>query len=424
VRSLIAALLAAATVAVWAPGFAGPYHYDDFVTPVGDPASASIGAFAREVRGTLRPVTKLTYAVEASLGLADHPGARRAVSAVFHAGAAVALMLLLVELVPGLGLAAAALLALLWAAHPVQAEAVLALAGRPAALSTALLLFGLLAYAREHRFTAAILVGAAALARETALAGALPLLVLELRELRRRGGLGEHARNLWPAALALVGAAAWIVATPRVQTLVSFSFEGRPLAESIVQQVAAVPVGLSLYVRPGALSMDHGELLPIAPASPLFVLGIVLYLLAVVAAFSVRRAPLRAFGAALWLAAVLPTQSLVPKLDPLTERPLCLALAGLVFLLVRPRRAWIAALALAPALVVATVARAGLYRDDVALWRQAAANSAHNARPHVNYALQLLASGERDEARRELEAARAMEPDNPRAEVILEEEFP
>ena len=89
----------------------------------------------------------------------------------------------------------------------------------------------------------------------------------------------------------------------------------------------------------------------------------------------------------------------------------------------RPRRA---GLALAPALAVAvaTVARAGLYRDDLALWRQTAAVSAHNPRPHLSYALLLLAAGEREAARRELEAARAMAPDDPRAESILEEEYP
>ena len=416
-RTLVSALLAAATVAAWAPGFAGPYHYDDFVTPLTDPASASVGAFAHEVRGTLRPVTKLTYAAEASLDLTERPAVRRAVSALVQAGAAVALLLLLLELVPGLGPAGAALVAFVWAAHPVQAEAVLAVAGRPAALSTALMLFGLLAHARERRATAAVLLAAAALARETALAAALPLVILELRR------PGAHVRRLAPAAIALLGAAVWIVTTPRVQTLASFSFFGRPLGESIVQQVAAVPVGLSLYVRPGALSMDHGELLPIEPGAPLFLLGVVVHVCAVGALFAARRAPLVAFGAALWLAAIAPTQSLIPKLDALTERPLCLALAGIAFLLARPGRVWLGAV-LAPALVVATAARAGLYRDDLALWRQTAAVSAHNARPHVVYALHLLAAGERDEARRELEAARAMEPDDPRAETILEEEFP
>src|SRR5262249_51355551 len=114
-----ALVVALATFAAWAPGFAGPYHFDDFVTPVGDPASASMDAFARHALVPLRPVTKLTYAVEASLGLADTPGARRAVSAAIHAAAAVFFLLLLLEVVPALGIGVAAVLALGWAVHPV-----------------------------------------------------------------------------------------------------------------------------------------------------------------------------------------------------------------------------------------------------------------------------------------------------------------
>ena len=44
----------------------------------------------------------------------------------------------------------------------------------------------------------------------------------------------------------------------------------------------------------------------------------------------VRRRPAVSIGLAMWLAALLPTQSFVPKLDTLVNRPLSLALAGLL----------------------------------------------------------------------------------------------
>jgi hypothetical protein len=445
-RPWIPVAVGLAVVAAWAPGLRGPYLYDDLVTPLDDPASQSLGAFVAHLPRTLRPLTKLTYALEASLGLAPAPAARRAVSLALHAATAALLVLLLAALAggeargaggaagppaaPDSGAAAATragppLLALLWAVHPIHAESILALAGRSAALAGALLVGALLCHARGRRRAGALLLCAAVLARETALAGVLPLLALELARARRPAR--EHLRRLAPAAAGLLLAAVWIAATPRYRHLADYSLHGRPLGASLVQQVAAVPVGLSLYLRPDALSHDHGVPLPLTPLSGLFATGVALYAAAAIGLVAAARrgAPLVAVGLGLWLAALLPTQSLVPKLDPLTERPLALALAGLVLVggaapLGRRARVPAAVLSLAAILVAAgfTVARGQVYRSALRLYGDAARTSRANPRPHLNYAAALIDAGRRDEARAAVAAALSIAPLDGRAAAM------
>ena len=401
----VAIAVALATAALWSAGIDGGYHFDDAITPVSDPASQSLTAFAHHLPQTLRPVTKFTYAVEGSLGQGDAPVARRAVNIAIHAGAALLLCLLLVALVPALTPLAAGILALLWSVHPIHGEAVLAITGRTEALSTLFAFAALLAHRRERPWLAACLLALAGLARETAIAVLLPLVVLELCT---RATWREHARRLVPAAMATALVIVWLVATPRVRELASFSFD-RSMGTSLEHQLAAVPVGVSLYVRTWALSIDHGDVLP----RWLAIAGIAGYAaMLALAIVALRRGSIAAVGCALWLAAVVPTQSIIPKLDPLTERPLSLALAGIVIALAVLHRHAKYALPIVLVLAVATVARGRTYRSDLLLWADAASKSETNARPAMNYAFFLHRAGRDDEALRQLDRAHAIAPDD------------
>ena len=66
----------------WSRGLSGPYLFDDHVTPLGDPASQSLSAWTQHVAVTLRPLTQLTYALEAPTSITNNPAARRVVSIV------------------------------------------------------------------------------------------------------------------------------------------------------------------------------------------------------------------------------------------------------------------------------------------------------------------------------------------------------
>ena len=409
--------LAALGAAPWLLVVRGPYQFDDVVTPVGDPASQSLGAWVSHLLHTLRPLAKLTFALEASAGLGEMPWARRVVSIAILAVGAWLLARLIAELGARAELAVA--LAWIWAAHPVQAECVLALAGRPMLLASVLVFAALVAAARKHRGHAAALLALAVLSRETAVAAALPVALLSLDR--------DRLRDLEHVAAVIVATAAWLLVQPRYRQLADYSIHGRPWLASFVAQVAAVPIGQSLYVRPWALSVDHGEALPTSPDAS-FWIGIALYLAFAALAFYGWRArrPALAVGAALWLAAILPTQSVVPKLDALTERPLPLALAALAILagglLPRTRAPALVggATLLALAASVATYARGALYASEEALWRDAAHKSVTNARPYYNLAKVLDEEGRTGEALEAARAAARIDPYDSRAAALVE----
>lgn len=443
-----AAFVAAAAACVlslglwaWTAGFDGPFHFDDRVTPLGDPASQSMSAWQEHLAVTLRPLTKLSYALEAEAGLAAEPAPRRSVSIIVLAISAGLLFLLISHLTPGLSTLGAFLPASAWFLHPVHADTVLMLSGRSAVLSTAFLLAALLALDRSRQWWAALLFLLACLSRETALAGLLPLVVLAATQPKEcpRAVL----RALIPLLAATVLIVLWLLTTPRYLDLAEYSFLGRPFQESFIAQVGALPVGLKLLFDTAALSIDYGIALPENAGDLLFLLGLALYVAAAAGVmFFWRRSRAASVGLALWIAALLPTQSFIPKLDALSNRPLSLALAGLLLaaapmvaglsnrlrsetrgLVFTGSRLALMACSAAVLLALAqvTIGRAGLFESELLLWQDAASKSTSNARPHLQYALLLLKEDRESEAREALLMAQQIDPFSARIEALLRE---
>ena len=452
---LLAAALAVFVIGlwVWAPGLQGPYHFDDNLTPIGDPASQSLADWKHYLPVTLRPVTKLSYALEADAGLSNSPVPRRIVSLLLHALSAGALYLLVARLRGSKAASWCALLvSALWFLHPVHADSVLLLSGRSALLSGLFLLTAMLAMEHSRRWLAALLFGLACLSRETALAGLLPLAVLTLSG--PAVSFRATLRQLAPALLTALMALGWMLATPRYHQLAEFSFLGRPFWHSVSSQIGAVPVGLGLLFNPSALSIDYGFPLPTGISEPLFLLGVALYAAAALGVVLwLRRSRIAALGLAMWLAALLPTQSVVPKLDALSNRPLSLALAGLLLtavpLLVATKsrlrarshgaaghhetgilsaRAQFAVagsgVTLCAMLAIATVHRATLFQSELALWQHAASQSQSNYRPHLQYARLLNQANRVSEARAALRTAQRIDPFSADVAAFAQAYFP
>ncbi len=410
----------------WLRSLSGPYHFDDWTTPMSDPASQSLRAFFTHVFSTLRPVSKLTFAVESELGYGAVPEARRAVSALIHALSALLLFRWLVALRTPLAVSAA--LAILFGVHPIQAEGVLSVAGRGMPLALVFVLGSFLLLDRDRRGASSAMFALACLSRETAVFALFPLALHELARRDPSRGRRDLLRALgrleWHATVALAFTAMTLL-HHRYGALLDFSMHARPYGPSVAAQLAAVPVGLSLYARFGALTIDHGEALPHGFDAPLVLIGAACLVGLIGAAgwFAWRRHRVEAVGLGLVVAALLPTQSFIPKLDPLTERPFAWALAGFVIALSRPvSRAvaartssvrvasWTALVTALASCLVATEERGSLYATDLALWGQAASLSVVNPRPHYNVALAWLDAGKPAEALREATRAHDIDP--------------
>lgn len=427
---VVVALLAIALA--WLPAAGAPYQYDDYVTPVKDPASQSLTSFARSVPGTLRPLTKLTFAAESSLGVLDAPG-RRALNGVLFLISA-ALLAQLARL-SGLGPKAALALATLWACHPVHAELVVALAGRSVLLALCLTLASAMFLVQKRTGPALVCAVLALLARETA----WPWLVV-------CAGLSAAPRGrtriLAVVALttALGGA---LVLSSRLRDLLAFSYQDASALNRLGLQWAALPRGLLLWLfEPQAFAVD----IEFAPRGWLrfgYVLG-ALALYGLAGWLALRRGASRAerVAALLWLCLVVPLHSVVPKLDPLTARDVSASSAAIVMLLSAalarglawserwgqraatreraleramartgaPIAFWLSVSALLVGLVSLSRERAKLYLDPIALWSDAAARSRQKTRPLINLGTLLAQNGRLSEARRALVEATRRNP--------------
>jgi hypothetical protein len=423
-KTLLLALIPASLILFsWLPGFAAPYQYDDYVTPLKDPASQSIASFFQSLPETLRPLTKLTYAVESSLGLREAPQRRVLNALIFLISAA---LVALLSRASGLRGWLSVLLATLWAAHPVHAETVIALAGRSVLLSLCLVLVSANLLLRERVNWAMGCALLAVLARETA----LPWLLVcaGFRTVPRRGGA---LRPLFVALglSALIGCGL-VFASGRMRDLLTFSFDDPSAVNRLGLQWAALSRGAWMWLfEPAGFSVD----IDFAPRGGtrlnLVLLAVTMYAVgAWLALGRSRPAPLR-LAALLWLALALPVHSLVPKLDALTARSVSSQSAAWVMLLAFSLSSWLARHELAfghgngrgwprtPWMLAGAVVmwilllapltheRAHLYRDPIALWRDAAKRSTHHVRPLINLGTLLAQKGQLVEARETLERA-------------------
>ena len=418
--SLLPAVVAVLVVFAWMPALGAPYQYDDFNTPVGDAASQSLSAFWKLLPHTLRPLTKLTYALESSLG-ADSAPTRRLLNALLFAGC-IGLLKSLLEAVAQLPTALASLVASVWAVHPANAETVIALAGRPVLLSLFMMLASALLLVRGRPGVALGAALLALLARESA----LPWLVVCGALVAQ--GRGVSAKRIAGAALLAFALGALILAgSSGARGLLASTFAAGGAWNRLGLQWAALTRGTwLLFTNPAAFTPD----MDFAPSglSRLALICTTLALYVTAGWLALRRPSLRLF-ALLWLCLVLPTHSLVPKLDVLTARTFSASLAPLLALIAcllaprlaeRPRRLSAVTLMLTgvfAVLFLLTRHRASLYADPITLWRDAAERTEHSVRPLVNLGTLLAQKGQLRAAESTL--TRALERDPASGDVRL-----
>lgn len=419
-RSTILVMLLAVTSIAHAPALLATFVYDDRSDVVRNP-SAMATTFLERLPGTVRPLLKASYAAQDAVhGM--NAFAFHAVNFVLHL-IAVALVFLLLDravrsagAVPARAHPVAAVAVLLWSLHPALTETVSYVSGRSMGLSSVLVLAAMLAATGEKpRSGPAFFCAALApLARETALVAPVLLLAWQAT-VGRRASLSSQFRRAAPVWAGALVAAAVLVAMPRHRDLVAFSLAQRGPIDSLRANVFAIPEMLGLWIAPWRISI-----LPVQPViygwgdAPTLIRIAGLTLMPLAAWVLRRRAPVAAL-ALIWAPiALLPTNSAIWRVDPVAVKPLYLSGIGLSLLLALAltqvrRGLWVAG-ALALALGVMTFARAQLYRDEVALFADAAENAPQEARAQAMLGLALANAGREAEARAALERALILDP--------------
>ncbi|NTV95288.1 MAG: tetratricopeptide repeat protein [Thiobacillus sp.] len=407
------AMILFATALAYCNALAAGFQFDDFNVIVDNPAAHSLAAWWAGMPG-IRPLLKLSYALN---WLADPgPFGFHAVNVLLHL-VNVALVWRLTGHLPAASAerrqATRVVATLLFAVHPIQTESVTYVSGRSMVLMASFGLAGLLAWleAPGHarpglwRLAAGLLLVAAILTKEVAVV--LPLTLLLFRQ--------PAGKARWlPLVLAGLALAALFGLFGYRHLFAEPAPRG--LAANLLSEANAVYYLLGQLFRPWALNIDPvlPELTGWSLLSAAQVTGIAA---ALAAAWRFRHSrPWLTFAVAWFVILLLPTHSLIPRLDLASERHLYLAglgpfwLVGVALAALPGRLAWPAVAALALAGVAFTHLRNQDYRDEISLWRQTTAQSPGNARAWNNLGWAYLLAGRKDAARPAFQRALEIEP--------------
>jgi hypothetical protein len=424
-------LLLAAVALAYLPSLGASFQFDDWNVIVRDSRVQSLAAWFAAMPG-IRPLLKLSYALNHELG--GGTAGFRACNVVVHAlnSALVAVILRGLGLRLGLEARAAGLAALVaalvFALHPVQTEAVTYVSGRSTSLSTLFALLALAAWlrgldtAREVRWRwISLAVFALALGvKEAPLV--LPLVMSAW--LVVSAAARSIPRRIAPHFALLLGLVLVVIAWPPYRILLSASLEARPLGLNLLTQVDAIVYLLGQLVALEGMNADPG--LPVvAGVDAALALRAAALLALLVAGLVLLRLQRPAGFAIVWFFAwLLPTNSLVPRIDVVNDRQLYAAIIGPAWLLGlalaplasrRPRLALAGLAALGALLTLATLRHNRVYATEISFWKDVTEKSPRNARAANNLGYAYALDCRDAEALREFRRAMRLDPTDYRA---------
>ncbi|HEU0153899.1 MAG TPA: hypothetical protein VFQ84_11220 [Arenimonas sp.] len=360
--------LALATLAIYWPGLTGAFLFDDYPNIVSNPIIqiqsldwASIRQAARGyVPGEIgRPLATIGFALD-FLAWGKNPWGYKLHSVIVHSVNALLVFALVRRLlqVPAAGwqgrntTLAAAAIALLWAAHPLQVSTVLYVVQRMEMLCHTFVLLGLLAYLhgrlRQQAGQAgagwlvfsALLAMAGLLAKESAALFPVYTLALELTLLRFAGqGPAFAKRMAWAYGLATgLGALVFfLVVLPPQLAPEAYAYRPFTLDERLLTQLRVLPMylGQILFPLPRYMVFYYDQIEPsrslLEPMTTLLGGGLIVGLLALAAVLR-QRAPLVSLGILWFFGAHFITSNVLP-LEMAFEHRNYFALLGILLAL-------------------------------------------------------------------------------------------
>jgi tetratricopeptide (TPR) repeat protein len=212
-----------------------------------------------------------------------------------------------------------------------------------------------------------------------------------------------------------------VLLNPRYFDLVAYGYGERSLADNLLTQVGGVSYLILRLVSLRGCNIDPA-LPTLTEWTPvLAVQACSLLLLFTVGVVNLRARPWIAFGVLWFFLQLAPTNSIVPRLDVANDRQLYLASWGLFLALCiqlrnLPKGAFAA---VSIAFLITSVSRQLDYRSEISLWESSVALAPWNARGHNNLGYAYQRAGRTQDARREYQAALALDPGYAKARLNL-----
>lgn len=447
----LALLLAVIVTLVYREAPGNQFHFDDYHNIVdygpvrmAQPSPAALLEAFANPRLTYRNLASLTFAIDWWRG-GGEPRPFLQTNVLLHVLAALAVFLFARQVLlrwrtddPGIVLLAAFGVALLWAVHPINSQAVNLIVQRMTILATLFVLLSLSCYlagrsAESPRaiawFAAAALFAAlGAFSKENA--WILPLLVLavEYGVVRHSKALVRNRLDTFLLSLPFIAAALVVLdlasgSGPISRSFLSgYEFRSFTMEERLLTQPRVVFFYLSLLLwpLPGRFSLEHDFAVSTAltspPATILSLLALAIVLLAAVYLFLRPKTRLPGF-LLLWPALTLAIESSFVPLEMVFEHRMYLPavglaiLAGVAWISVHDRRpayaqafaALVAVIALG--LALSTVERTKLWQEPLALNEDAVTKAPNSSRAWSNLGMHRYLSGDQAGAIAALEKA-------------------
>lgn len=447
----LALLLAVIVTLVYREVPGNQFHFDDYHNIVdygpvrmAQPSPAALLEAFANPRLTYRNLASLTFAIDWWRG-GGEPRPFLQTNVLLHVLAALAVFLFARQVLlrwrtddPGIVLLAAFGVALLWAVHPINSQAVNLIVQRMTILATLFVLLSLSCYlagrsAESPRaiawFAAAALFAAlGAFSKENA--WILPLLVLaiEYGVVRHGKALVRNRLDTFLLSLPFIAAALVVLdlasgSGPISRSFLSgYEFRSFTMEERLLTQPRVVFFYLSLLLwpLPGRFSLEHDFAVSTAltspPATILSLLALAIVLLAAVYLFLRPKTRLPGF-LLLWPALTLAIESSFVPLEMVFEHRMYLPavglaiLAGVAWISVHDRRpayaqafaALVAVIALG--LALSTVERTKLWQEPLALNEDAVTKAPNSSRAWSNLGMHRYLSGDQAGAIAALEKA-------------------
>lgn len=445
-----AALLVAAVMACYANTFQVPFLFDDRLAIAGNASVKDMARMAEVLRpGSLttsgRPVLNLSFALNYAW-TGEGVWSYHLVNLAIHLGSTLALFgvvrrtLLSPSLIGRFGPAAlplAGVIALLWALHPLQTNAVTYISERAEALMGAFYLLALYGLIRGRevgggkRWALLSLVSCylGMGTKETMVTAPFLLLVFDRIFLADSFRQALFSRRGY--YVGLFGSWVWLgylmIATHHEIPGIGFD-SGVDWRSYTLTSFKVVAWYLKLAVWPHPQVFDYGPemlehaLLPVLPYVLVVLAGI-----AATIGLLARGKPAAGFLAAAFFILLSPTTSFVPVLgQPMAESRMYLPVAAVLTLAVAGFYAWSSRWTLRAACVVAlifaglTVARNRDYQSELSIWQDSIAQRPMNSRGQLNLAIALAkVPGRLSEAIAHGEEAVRLRPDFPEAHYNL-----